>query len=254
MSNVAIIPARGGSKRIPLKNIREFNKTPMLAHTIRVLKQSECFSQIIVSTDSDLVADCANKEGGVSIAWRNSSLASDTANTVNVVASVISQEKIQESANICCVYAPNPFLHKGAIRLGLSELEMHPIPDYVSTVTTFPFPIQRSLKLTPNGKLLDMAQPEHILTHSQNLELHFHETAQFWWAKASTWLKNKPMQLNMRGIYIPRWMTQDIDTFEDWKQAEIRWKILELSGEFINYTFDEKNIVTQDNFSELGHP
>lgn len=250
MPNTAIIPARGGSKRVPLKNIKDFDNIPMLIRTIRVLKESNCFSQIIVSTDSELVAECALSEDDVSVFWRNSSLANDSANTVDVIANVISEQKISETENICCVYAPNPFLHVGAIQLGLSGLEMQPTPDYVSAVTSFPFPIQRSLKFTSGGDLLVMAQPEHILTHSQNLEQHFHETAQFWWAKASTWAEKKPMQLNMRGIYVPRWMTQDIDTLEDWKQAELRWKILELSGDLKKYVFSEKNIVNQDNFSE----
>lgn len=248
--NIAIIPARGGSKRIPLKNIRDFQGVPMLTRTIRVLKSSGCFDEIIVSTESELVANCGIKEGGVSISWRDPHLAGDSANTIDVIAEELNKLKLSADANICCVYAPNPFLHEEAIKIGLSALDLDPKPDYVSSVTTYPFPIQRSLKMDVTSELLQMAQPEYLLTHSQNLEPRFHETAQFWWARSQTWLNRKPMQLNMRGIYIPRWMTQDVDTLEDWEQAEVRWKILEETGELKNYRFSTANIIGTENFSE----
>lgn len=220
----------------------------MLVRTIKTLKNTDCFDKIIVSTESELVANCAMREDGVEVSWRDPSLAGDSANTVDVIAEELIKIDINSDSNVCCVYAPNPFLHEGALQLGLGALSLHPQPDYVSSVTSFPFPIQRSLKFEPDNELLQMAQPEYLLTHSQNLEPRFHETAQFWWAKSKTWVARKPMQLNMRGIYVPRWMSQDVDTLEDWKQAEVRWRVLAETGEFKNYRFSEDNIIARGNF------
>jgi len=241
--NIAIIPARGGSKRVPLKNIRDFYGVPMIIRTIRVLKSSACFDEIIVSTESEIVANCVENEDGVKISWRDPALAIDSVNTVDVIAETLAKFEIHREANVCCVYAPNPFLHEGALEIGLRALDMNPRSDYVSSVTTYPFPIQRCLEINQDSELLEMSEPKYLLTHSQNLEPRFHETAQFWWAKSTTWLDRKPMQLNLRGIYVPRWMSQDIDTLEDWKQAEIRWKILEETNELKDYRFSEVNII-----------
>lgn len=248
--NIAIIPARGGSKRVPLKNIRVFEGTAMIIRTIQSIRQSECFDKIIISTESEQVAECASKEVDVLISWREPELANDTTNTVDVIAREIVRNDILPNDAVCCIYAPNPFLHYGALRLGLTALEIPPTPKFVSSVTSFPFPIQRSLKFSANSDLLEMAQPEYMLTHSQNLEARFHETAQFWWARAHTWLRKEPMQVGLRGIYIPRWMSQDIDNLEDWHLAELRWRVLQESDVFKNYNFSEENIVNQLNFAE----
>lgn len=248
--NIAIIPARGGSKRVPLKNIREFAGIPMLTRTIKTLHNSECFDQIIVSTDSEDIANIASKSEKCEIHWRDPILAEDNANTVDVIDHVINSIGIVSNSNICCVYAPNPFLLPSAIQLGLRILESNDDADYVSPVTTFPFPIQRSLSFQDSEKLISMTWPEHLLSHSQSLSPNFHETAQFWWAKGATWASRRPMQLNMVGIYTPRWMCQDIDTFEDWKQAEIRWEILNRDGTLENYKFTEENILTRHGYFE----
>lgn len=241
--NIAIIPARGGSKRIPLKNIKEFNKIPMIVRTIRTLRYSGCFDQIIVSTDSDKVAETIYGESGVTLSWRDPSLSGDSANTVDVVSAEVSKLQLDSDADICCVYAPNPFLHPDALKLGHQALQIKPLPDYVSAVTSYPFPVQRSLKLNDSTGFLCMASPEFMLTHSQNLEERFHETAQFWWGKSETWLERKEMQNNVRGIYIPRWMSQDVDTVEDWVQAEIRWQVIEQLDLFVKYEFSTNNII-----------
>lgn len=215
----------------------------MIIRTIQVLKLANCFDRIIVSTESQEVARCARSEKNVEISWREPLLAQDSANTVDVVGTELKRLQIPDPTNVCCVYAPNPFLHPSALKIGLTALSMDPTPDYVSSVTTFPFPVQRSLELESQSGLLRMAQPEYILTHSQNLPERYHETAQFWWATSSTWKQRKPMQINVRGIYIPRWMTQDIDTIEDWKQAEIRWRILKSNKDFENYEISPENII-----------
>jgi N-acylneuraminate cytidylyltransferase len=243
MSNIAIIPARGGSKRIPLKNIRIFDGKPMLTKTLETLHSSTLFDRVIVSTDSEQIAEVATRSKNVEISLRSEYLARDDANIIDVIASEITSNGIDVNDQVCCVYAPNPFLHPGAIKLGLKCLLENSQADYVSPVTTFPFPIQRSLKFQ-GDKLLSMADPENLLVHSQNLEPRFHETAQFWWARAETWLNAKPMQQNLLGIYTPRWMTQDIDSAEDWEQAEIRWQILLQRGTFETYEFNSSNLIT----------
>lgn len=248
--NIAIVPARGGSKRIPLKNIKIFYGIPMIIRTIRAIKEAECFDRIIISTESEQVADCALNESNVEISWRDKELASDSANTVDVIAREVECNDISPDSAVCCLYAPNPFLHSGAINLGLKSLKTAPSPKYVSAVTTYPFPIQRSLKFSQSNDFLEMASPEYLLTHSQNLKPRFHETAQFWWAYGDTWMNKHPMQMSVRGVYIPRWMTQDIDNPEDWRQAEIRWRILQETKQFQEYIFSEKNIVNSLNFAE----
>ena len=222
----------------------------MLTRTLDTLKRTGIFDHIIVSTDSNLVADVACKSAGVKISWRNPILAQDDANTVDVISSELEKSEYEEITNVCCVYAPNPFLHESALRLGLREIDTNESANYVSPLTTFPFPIQRSLKFTDSGDRLSMAEPEYLMRHSQSLEPRFHETAQFWWAKAATWLNRKPMQMNVIGIYTPRWMTQDIDTLEDWQQAEIRWKVLQEGKLFEKYEFGQANILNLSHFRE----
>ena len=250
---IAIIPARGGSTRVPLKNIREFAGIPILSRTLRILNECQLFDQIIVSTDSEKIAEVAIKTPGTQVSWRNSLLSGHDANIVDVMAEETLQSSMSIEDRVCCVYAPNPFLRTDAIKLGLQVLESQQRIDYVTPMTTYPFPVQRSLSFDQSKNSISMADPTYLLAHSQTLEPRFHETAQFWWAMAETWVKRKPMQMNMMGIYTPRWMTQDIDTLEDWDQAEIRWEILNKRTSYLNYEFSEANILTQDSFEEWGH-
>lgn len=239
---VAIIPARGGSKRVPLKNIKEFDGIPMLTRTITILNDSNLFDQIIVSTDSEDIRQVALRAGATCESLRESALGQDQTPTIDVITYEIGRNQINLDAEVCCVYAPNPFLRIDALTIGAESLNQNPIPNYVSTVTTFPFPIQRALGMNKKN-LLEMVQKEYLMRHSQSLPERYHECAQFWWATANTWTKNVPMQEGLKGIYIPRWMTQDIDTEEDWNQAEIRWQILQKDSKFKEYVVTEKNII-----------
>ena len=239
---IAIIPARGGSKRVPLKNIKTFDGTPILARTISTLQKSNLFDQIIVSTDSEEIRKVALRAHATCEHLREPDLGDDHTPTVDVICYEILHYGIGSDSEVCCVYAPNPFLRIDALTIGSEILNQKPIPNYVSTVTTFPFPIQRALKL--NGEdLLEMENKDFIMRHSQSLEERYHECAQFWWAKAHTWINKVPMQEGLKGIYLPRWMTQDIDTQEDWTQAEIRWQILKESNVFHSYQVTKENII-----------
>lgn len=245
MSNIAIIPARAGSKRIAQKNIKSFLGIPMLTRTIAVLEQCQIFDEIVVSTDSEDFANVAKICGATVPDLRPINLSADSTPTVDVIAHMTKMLNLSLNDNVCCVYAPNPFLLKSAICLALTVLDEKPIPSYVTTVTTFPFPIQRSLRIDGTS-LLQMVSPENILVHSQDLEPRYHETAQFWWAKAITWLEKKPMQSDLKGILIPRWITQDIDTEEDWMQAEIRFRILQEMGNLEEMvSLDRSNVLNE---------
>jgi N-acylneuraminate cytidylyltransferase len=240
---VAIVPARGGSKRVPLKNIKPFLGTPMLKRTLDVLQNSGLFDQIIVSTDSVVIQELAIQCNVDCSNLRPKELSSDDISTVDVIAYEIDYYGLSKDDFVCCVYAPNPFLREDSLELGHKIIEENEDLNYVTTVTSFPFPVQRSLRLESNGKLV-MANPENIWTHSQNLEERYHECAQFWWGRAGTWTKKIAMQDGLVGINIPRWMTQDIDTEEDWIQAEIRWKILRESDSYNEYRVTKDNLIS----------
>jgi CMP-N-acetylneuraminic acid synthetase len=214
----------------------------MLTRTIGILKNSNLFDQIIVSTDSEEVRQVALSSDATCKELRASELGEDHAPTIDVMSYEIARNHINLDSEVCCVYAPNPFLRIDALTVGAKSLNLVPIPNYVSTVTSFPFPIQRALG-TNKDNLLEMVEKEYLMRHSQSLPERYHECAQFWWATARTWVSKVPMQEGLKGIYIPRWITQDIDTEEDWSQAEIRWQILQKDSKFEEYKVTEKNII-----------
>ena len=245
MTKVAIIPARGGSTRVPLKNIREFHGIPMLSRTISVLKDSGCFDRIVVSTDHPDISRIARESGAEVPFVRSEELSKNATPTVEVVANAVEILELDDNDDVCCVYATNPFLRADAIKLGSDLMNSNRKFHYVTTVTTFPFPIQRALKIG-SSELLEMAEPQFMMTHSQELPERFHECAQFWWAKGSTWKAKKGMQTEVIGIRLPRWMVQDIDTLEDWETAELKYEVILKSKHFSNYKINESNLVTQD--------
>jgi len=247
--NIAIIPARHGSKRIPGKNSKLFHGVPVICRTIETLVKANIFDNIIVSTDSTAVADLALNYSQVSIAWRHQSLATDSANVIDVISATTIQNNLDDKDYICCVYAPNPFLCTSALEIGLETIISQPKVDYVSSVTSYNFPTQRSLHFKNETGILEMAERQFIYTHSQNLNPRFHETAQFWWARGTTWIQKSPMQLNVRGIYTPRWMVQDFDTLEDWTHGELLWEILNKNDKYMNYKFTKDNVIGSSDFS-----
>jgi len=242
VERVAIVPARGGSQRIPQKNIKDFFGIPILTRTIKIIMNSQCFDRIVVSTDHEKIADVALHSGAEVPFLRSQVLSENRTPTVDVIADAIHRLNLNNADSVCCIYATNPFLREDALRLGHELLLNSSDVSYVTTVTTFPFPIQRALKIQKDGKLR-MANIEYMMSHSQDLEERYHECAQFWWASASTWLSKVGMQTNVAGIYLPRWMVQDIDTLEDWDTAEIKFKILKESGRFDTYNVSADNIL-----------
>ncbi len=225
--NICIIPARGGSKRIPRKNIKPFMGKPMMAYSIEAAIESKCFDRIIVSTDDEEIAALAKIYGAEIPFMRPLELADDHTATVPVIKHAIEYllDKGVEVDNVCCIYATAPFISSGDLVSGLELLTQHGC-DYVLPVTTYTYPIQRSLKLNLNG-FIEMNSPENWEVRSQDLEESYHDVGQFYWGKKESWLNSKPLLDNGSfPLVISRIRAQDIDTEEDWQQAELMYKLI----------------------------
>ncbi|AKJ94784.1 NeuA [Thioalkalivibrio versutus] len=225
---VAIIPARGGSKRIPRKNIRSFCGKPMIAWSIEAARASGCFDRVIVSTDDSEIAVVAEEHGAEVPFRRPAELADDHTGTVPVMAHAI--EWLQESGErceaVCCLYATAPFVRPEDLRRGREALEATDA-DYAFSVTSYAFPIQRALRITDAGRAA-MFHPEYANTRSQDLEEAWHDAGQFYWGRREAWLSGEPiMTSDAVPVQLPRERVQDIDTLEDWRRAEWLFKAMQ---------------------------
>lgn len=224
---LAVIPARGGSKRIPRKNIKFFGGLPMIAWSIRAAHDSGCFDRIVVSTDDDEIAAISREYGAEIPFTRPRELADDHAGTAPVVAHAV-QWQNQNGTSVseaCCIYATAPFVRPSDLHRGLAALEAVNI-NYAFSVTSFAFPIARAVRITPFGRV-EMFNPEHFNTRSQDLEDAYHDAGQFYWGRADAWLKGLPLFGPASApVLIPRHLVQDIDTEEDWINAEWMLKAL----------------------------
>lgn len=218
--NIAIIPARGGSKRIPRKNIKHFCGKPIIAYSIEAAKKSNCFDRIIVSTDDDEIAAIAKKYGAEIPFIRPQSISNDFATTLEVIQHAIISLNLASTDNICCIYATAPFISAKDIEAGKQILINHN-DGYIFSATEYAFPTQRAIYLTPENNVC-MFQPEHFNTRSQDLKKSYHDAGQFYWGKAVTYKQNVPVFSKHSAIVkLPRYRVQDIDTIEDWEFAEI---------------------------------
>lgn len=223
--NVAIIPARGGSKRIPRKNIKDFCGKPMIAWSIEAARQSGCFSQILVSTDDAEIADVAQRFGAEVPFMRPAVLSDDHTGTIPVIRHAASWliEQGQQPEHVCCIYATAPFITPADLRRGLGIL-VDTGSDYAFSVTSYPFPIQRAIRIDPQGRVA-MFNPEQFNTRSQDLEEAFHDAGQFYWGRTSAWLAEKMIfSPDAAAVLLPRHQVQDIDTMEDWQRAELMFQ------------------------------
>ena len=222
---LAIIPARGGSKRIPRKNIKPFCGKPMIAWSIEAAMQSGCFDQIIVSTDDCEIADVARQHGAEVPFMRPAELSDDHTGTIPVIRLAIEWCNQQGSRveQACCLYATAPFVMAEDLRRGLEILQGN-CCDYAFSVTSYAFPIQRAIRLNGEGRV-EMFSPEHFNTRSQDLEEAFHDAGQFYWGRADAWLQGKLIfSPEALPVMLPRHRVQDIDTAEDWLRAEWLFK------------------------------
>jgi pseudaminic acid cytidylyltransferase len=217
---IAIIPARGGSKRIPRKNIKEFGGKPMIAWAITTAKESGLFDHIIVSTDDEEIADIGRKWGAETPFIRPVELADDITPTVPVVAHAVKScfANGWEVEYACCIYPCVPFLQVGDL-VDAFDLAQKKDVSFVYPVTEYAPPIQRAMRQLPSGQM-QFLSPEFELTRTQDLEKSYHDAGQFYWGKASAWLQHKRMHTDGLGMVIPNWRVVDVDSMDDWKLAE----------------------------------
>lgn len=229
---LAIIPARGGSKRIPRKNVKLFCEKPMIAWSIEAALQSGCFDQVIVSTDDEEIAEVARHYGATVPFMRPAELSDDHTGTIPVIRHGIEwfHAQGQPVEHTCCLYATAPFVSPEDIRRGFDTLAEAGC-DYAFSVTSYAFPIQRAIRLNAEGRV-EMLNTEHFNTRSQDLEEAYHDAGQFYWGRSDAWLQGR-MIFNPGSIpvLLPRHRVQDIDTPEDWVRAEWLFKAMQAETE-----------------------
>ena len=227
--NICVIPARGGSKRIPRKNIKDFNGKPIIAYSIEAALKSNCFDQVIVSTDSEEIADISEKYGAKVPFIRPKELSDDFTPTRDVINHAIRWFLDQEMnmKYVCCLYATAPLIRQRYLKEGLKKLK-NSDKSFAFSVTSFAFPIQRAIKIS-DGEI-SMFYPQHLKTRSQDLQDAYHDAGQFYWGRFRAFLNNEIM-FSKRSIPIilPRNLVQDIDTLEDWTHAEFMHKALSIN-------------------------
>ena len=222
--NIAIIPARGGSKRIPRKNIKLFCGKPMIAHAITAARASGLFEHIVVSTDDEEIASISRECGAETPFSRPADLANDFTATVPVIGHGIQACRALGWAfeYVCCIYPGVPFIQIDDLK-GALALLMEGEADYCFPVTEFPSAVQRALKLLDDGRMQTF-YPQFEKTRTQDLEPAYHDAGQFYWGKAEAWLQNTRIHSSGIGYVIPNWRVVDIDNPEDWIRAEVLFK------------------------------
>lgn len=225
-----MIPARGGSKRIPRKNIKMFHGQPMIAWSVQAAIESGCFDEVWVSTDDEEIAEVAQVYGAKVPFLRPVHLSDDFATTADVMSHAVEEfGKINHALPdyICCLYATAPFVTKADLVQGLEKIKNNSDLNYVFSATTYPFPIQRAIKLNADDTV-EMFSPQYFNSRSQDLEEAWHDAGQFYWGTAEAWL-NKAMIFASQSsvVELPRFRVQDIDTQEDWDRAEWLFKAIQ---------------------------
>lgn len=226
---IAVIPARGGSKRIPRKNIKEFCGKPMITYSIEAALQSGCFDKVIVSTDDTEIAEVARRYGAEVPFIRPAELSNDYTGTIPVVRHAIEwfMQQGVDPQLVCCLYATAPFVTTKYLQQGLQQI-IEQDADYAFTVTSYAFPIQRAIKISPQLGI-EMFDSNNFNTRSQDLEEAWHDAGQFYWGKAEAWLSEKIIfGPESTPVILPRHRVQDIDTFEDWDRAEWLFKAMQV--------------------------
>lgn len=222
---LAIIPARGGSKRIPGKNIKLFSGKPLINYSIEAAVRSQLFDKVIVSTDSEEIKELSLALGADVPFMRPEHLSNDIVGTRPVTNHAIAfcEQNYFTPEYVCCIYATAPFLEQRYLKDGLNALERNSQFDFAFSVTTFPFPVQRALIKNQGGVAPMM--PEHIAKRSQDLDEVYHDAGQFYWGRTEAWLSGKTVFSEIGyPVELPRHLVQDIDTQEDWVRAELMYR------------------------------
>jgi N-acylneuraminate cytidylyltransferase len=224
---VAIIPARGNSKRIPGKNYKKFNGKPIIANTIEKLKESKIFDRIIVSTDSKKIASIS-KRYGAEVPFRRPKFLSDDYTSGTSVISHSVRFLVKEGYQfdyVCCVYAPNPFLQIADLKKGFKKIQSKKY-NYVFSATPYRFPFFRSFTFS-HKQGVKMLFYKNFKKRSQDLKQIMCDAGHFYWGHKKSWLQEKVFfTKNSDIIMVPEWRYHDLDTLDDWKRAEIYSKII----------------------------
>ncbi len=221
MKNIAIIPARGGSKRIPRKNIKAFLGKPIIAYSIQAALNSKLFDRVMVSTEDQEIAQISKQYGAEVPFMRSEKTADDFATTVEVLLEVISEYKSrgEEFDAICCIYPCAPFVTPDLLHKGHKKLKEF---DSVVPIVPFDFPIQRAFRL--ENERVRCFYPEHEKTRSQDLETAYHDAGQFYWIKQKVVSEKKTLIPQYTGfVILESNLVQDIDVIEDWELAELKY-------------------------------
>jgi len=223
MKNLCIIPARGGSKRIPRKNVKPFMGKPIIAYSIEAALKSGLFDEIMVSTDDEEIATVAWQYGASVPFMRSAETANDYATTADVLKEVIAKYREQglEFDNMCCIYATAPLVQSDDIRRGFELLEKSAFT-VVYPVVPFSYTIWRCLDVAEDGGM-KRHWSEYENSRSQDLPTEYHDTGTFYWYKVNDWLAGNE---NVGGIIVDETSIQDIDNETDWKLAEMKYKLL----------------------------
>jgi len=224
---IAIIPARGGSKRIPRKNIKEFFGKPLIAYSIQAALESKLFDKIIVTTDDEEIASIAKHYGAEVPFIRPKELSDDFTGTGDVIQHALGclKAKGETFEFVCTIYATAPLLQPKYLIEGYDALKDSTAINTFSA-TSMPFPIQRTFKINDDGRC-EMFTPEHYMSRSQDLEEAYQDAGQFYWTKVDGKSNEVMFGKDSIPIILPRHLVQDIDTLEDWKRAEIMYKVLQ---------------------------
>lgn len=223
---VAIIPARGGSKRIPRKNIRIFHGKPIIAWSIEAANNSKLFDRVIVSTDDEEIAKIARKFGAETPFIRPSELADDFTGTSDVIRHAIQFLDLENLSAVCCIYATTPFLAVEDLSAGLQLMEKSGA-DFVFSASQFHSTPYRSFSKSRSGEL-EMLFPCNYATRSQDLKSVYYDAAQFYWGRREAWMGAHPVfGKNSRIIEIPKWRVHDLDDCDDWLRAELIFGAIE---------------------------
>ncbi|MDC0277140.1 pseudaminic acid cytidylyltransferase [bacterium] len=225
---IAIMPARGGSKRIPRKNIKLFSGKPMIAWAIEAAKKSGLFDHIVVSTDDLEIMEISKDWGAETPFTRPENLADDLTPTVPVIAHAIEAcQALGWSVDYaCCIYPGVPFLQANDM-IEAHSLLISSHADFIYPVAEYGHPTQRAMRQLPGGKM-EFIDPSSELIRTQDLETTFQDAGQFYWGRAEAWLEHKKMHTDGLGMVIPNWRVVDIDNIEDWKRAELLSEVIKL--------------------------
>jgi N-acylneuraminate cytidylyltransferase len=227
---IAVIPARGGSKRIPRKNIRNFLGKPIIAYSIQVAIDCGLFDRVIVSTEDEEIAAVARRYGAETPFLRPKGLSDDYTGTNAVVRHAI-KWVLQHGKPVdyaCCIYATAPFVRAADLREGYDQL-ITTHKAFAFSVTSFPFPIQRAIRILADGGV-EPIDAVAIKRRSQDLEETYHDAGQFYWGTVQAFLQEQPIfSPGSAAIVLPRYRVQDIDTLEDWHRAELLWQVIDAS-------------------------